>query len=68
MSDTISTVIILQQQIFILHINLLEKIPNSEIITTQIGQDTENSEKLTYQIISSLQDLFQWFVKLETLL
>ncbi len=38
----------LQQQIFILYENL------SEIITTQIGPYTENSETFTQQIISSI--------------
>lgn len=37
---------ILQQQIFILHI-YQKKIPNIEKITTQIGPNTENSEKFT---------------------
>ncbi len=32
-----------------------KKMPNSEITTTQTGLDTENSEHLTEQIISTIQ-------------
>ncbi len=46
---------ILQQQIFILHSNLLETIPYSEIIATQIGPDTENREHFKMQIYSWIQ-------------
>ncbi len=38
---------ILQQQLFILHSNLSDKKPNSELIATQIGPDTVNSAHFT---------------------
>ncbi len=37
---------ILQHQILILHKNISETIPNSKIIATQIGPDTENGENV----------------------
>ncbi len=46
-SLSLSTVKLLQQQIFILHRNLSEKVPNSEFILTQIGPDIANRENVT---------------------
>ncbi len=40
----------LQQQRYILHGNLSEKVPNSRITETQIGPDSENSEIFKYNI------------------
>lgn len=40
-----------EQEIFILHSNLSEKIPNSETIATQVGPDSENSENDIANII-----------------